>query len=142
MGQTQVKLHHGAIRLHAHGVVLLRWSLCDQKVQSFFKFEPGQYNMVGLPGIGEAPISISSSPDRHDAFEHTVRAVGRVTTALARLAVGDTLGVRGPYGRPWPLENLRNRDVVVIVGGTGCACIKPAINILVENRSEFKSATV
>ena len=117
-------------------------AFADAKAQDDYRFEPGHYNMVGLPGIGEGPISISSSPRRRDAFEHTVRAVGRVTTAMTRLSVGSTLGVRGPYGRPWPLDKLRNRDVVVIVGGTGCACIKPAINILVEHQDEFKSATV
>jgi NAD(P)H-flavin reductase len=67
---------------------------------------------------------------------------GRVTTALSRLSVGDTVGLRGPYGHPWPLAELRGKDVTIIVGGTGCACIKPAINILVDHRDEFRSATI
>ncbi len=130
------------IKAEATDVATYTLAFSDHQVQNDYRFEPGQYNMVGLPGIGEAPISISSSPNRRDAFEHTVRAVGRVTTALTRLSPGDTLGVRGPYGRPWPLERLRGRDVAVIVGGTGCACIKPAINVLIDHRREFKSATL
>ena len=117
-------------------------SLRDPGPQAAYAFKPGQYNMVSLPGIGEAPISISSSPNRHDAFEHTVRFVGRVTNAMAGLRVGDAVGIRGPFGRPWPVDAVKGKDVVVIVGGTGCACIKPAINILIDNRPEFKSATV
>lgn len=130
------------IKTESSDVSTYTLSFQDERVQNRYRFEPGQYNMVGLPGIGEAPISISSSSNRHDAFDHTVRAVGRVTTALSRMAAGDIVGIRGPYGRPWPLAEVRGKDVAVIVGGTGCACIKPAINILVEHRAEFKSATV
>ncbi|MDP1808769.1 MAG: FAD/NAD(P)-binding protein [Actinomycetota bacterium] len=130
------------IRAESSNVATYTLAFVDEKIQSHYRFEPGQYNMVGLPGIGEAPISISSSPDRRDAFDHTVRIAGRVTTALSRLAIGDTVGLRGPYGHPWPLDELRGKDVAVIVGGTGCACIKPAINILTAHRDEFRSATI
>lgn len=114
----------------------------NPEAQKAFRFDPGQYNMISLPGIGEAPISISSSPKRRDAFEHTVRIVGRVTTALSRLKTGDTIGVRGPYGHPWPVEKLQDKNVAVIIGGTGCACIKPAINLLVDHQEEVESATI
>lgn len=117
-------------------------ALKDRECRQAYRFEPGQYNMISLPGIGEAPISISSSPRLRGSFEHTIRFAGRLTTALSRLATGDTIGVRGPYGRPWPVERLEGRDVAVIVGGTGCACVKPAINLLVDERKSFRSAVV
>lgn len=130
------------IKIESSSVATYTMAFVDAKLQSQYRFAPGQYNMVSLPGVGEAPISISSSPDRHDAFDHTVRMAGRVTTVLSHLAVGDTVGLRGPYGRPWPLGELKGKDVAVIVGGTGCACIKPAINILAAHRDDFRSATI
>jgi sulfhydrogenase subunit gamma (sulfur reductase) len=114
----------------------------DPQVQADYRFRPGQYNMVSLPGIGEAPISISSSPNNHAEFDHTIRFVGRLTNVLSRLKVGDKVGIRGPYGKAWPLDELKGKDVAVIIGGTGCACIKPAINLLVENRTDYNSAAV
>ena len=114
----------------------------DESIQKNYTYDAGQYNMVSLPGIGEAPLSISSSSHQRDDFDHTVRFVGRVTNAWSRLTVGDSLGIRGPYGRPWPIENLAGKDAVVIAGGTGIACIKPAINQLVENPDFVRSATI
>lgn len=114
----------------------------DTRTQAAYRYGAGQYNMVSLPGIGEAPLSISSSPGQRDSFDHTVRFVGRVTNAWSRLDVGDRLGIRGPFGRAWPLDELADKDVVVIAGGTGIACIKPAINHVVDNRTSVKSASV
>src|SRR3972149_6744264 len=74
-----------------------------------FRSMPGQFNMLSLPGIGEAPISISSEPGRADSFDHTVRAVGDVTNALMSAAVGSAVWVRGPYGSTWPMELARGK---------------------------------
>lgn len=116
----------------------------DQKVRDRYSqsHEAGQYNMVSLPGIGEAPLSISSSPDREDGFDHTVRYVGRLTNAWSKLSVGDTLGIRGPYGRPWPLAEVGGKNVVAISGGTGIACIRPAIDFMVEHREDLAGAAI
>ncbi len=130
------------IRAETTDVSTFTLAFTDQTVRDEYDFSAGQYNMVSLPGIGEAPLSISSSSDRKGEFEHTVRFVGRVTNTWARLGVGDKLGIRGPYGRPWPLEEVRDRDVVIISGGTGIACIKPAINYLRDHRDMVKSASV
>lgn len=96
-----------------------------------FSFVPGQFNMVSLTGIGEAAVSLSSDPDNFTAqengtFQHTVRAVGNVTKAMARLNVGDRIGVRGPYGAGWPVK-LALKDLVVIAGGIGLAPLRPVI---------------
>ncbi|MCK4267639.1 MAG: FAD/NAD(P)-binding protein [Actinomycetia bacterium] len=130
------------IKAEAENISTFTLSFRDKNVQDHYTFEPGQYNMLSLPGIGEAAISISSSPHQRDALDHTIRLAGRVTTAVSNLKVGDTIGVRGPYGRPWPVKELEDKDVAVIVGGTGCACVKPAINILTDHMTDYKSATV
>jgi NAD(P)H-flavin reductase len=130
------------IKTESSDVATFTITFSDPQVQADYRFRPGQYNMVSLPGIGEAPISISSSPNNREEFDHTIRFVGRLTNVLSRLKVGDKVGVRGPYGSAWPLDEVKGKDVAVVIGGTGCACIKPAINILVENRADFKSAAV
>ncbi|MHB1504750.1 MAG: FAD/NAD(P)-binding protein [Acidimicrobiales bacterium] len=103
-------------------------------------FAHGQFNMVGIPGIGEVPISISSSPSRPDAMEHTVRDVGAITHALCEVPVGGTVGLRGPFGVPWPLpaprpESRPTADVVVVAGGIGLAPLRGAVEDLVERQA-------
>lgn len=110
-----------------------------------FGFAPGQFNMLHLPGIGEAAISIASGPrlpTGSGAIEHTVRAVGNVTQALARLGPGDELFMRGPFGRPWPLDDLRGRDLVFVGGGVGLATLRSAILAVIARRSDFGRVSV
>ncbi len=114
----------------------------DRQAHEAFEHGPGQYNMVSLPGIGEAPISISSSPQRRESFDHTIRFVGRVTNLWRQLGVGDSLGIRGPFGKPWPHEQLPGKHVVVIAGGTGIAPVKPVIDTVMEDRGAVKSMTI
>lgn len=96
---------------------------------------PGQFNMVGRPGVGEAPISISAIAADGGAglFEHTVRAVGRVTEYMAKLAPGDEVFLRGPYGRGWPSATAG--DVLVVAGGLGLAPLRPLLQKAAEGRS-------
>lgn len=105
------------------------------KVAGVDAFLPGQFNQLSLPGIGEAPISISG----HDgsAIEHTVRAVGAVTEALCALAPGDELGLRGPYGAPWPLEEMAGGPVAVIAGGIGLAPLRGALREMLGRPDDF-----
>ena len=95
----------------------------DQEVGRAYRFAAGQFNMLHLPGIGEAAISISSDVEEPERLAHTVRAVGNVTDALARMEVGETLMLRGPYGRPWPVDALAGRHAVIIGGGLGLALV-------------------
>lgn len=105
--------------------------------QEEYRFQPGQYNMISLFGIGEAAISISSGPERRDSFDHTVRVVGNVTRALRRLEEGNIVGIRGPYGQGWPMDNAVGKDVLVVAGGMGLAPIRPAIAQILENPDHF-----
>jgi len=76
-----------------------------------FEFLPGQFNMLYAHGVGEAAISISGDPSEPGRLIHTIRAVGKVSEALTRLAPGDQVGIRGPFGRGWPMEEAEGKDV-------------------------------
>lgn len=93
---------------------------------------PGQFSMLGVPGFGDAAISVSGV--REDRTEHTIRAVGRVTYALQRCRAGDVIGVRGPFGRGWPVHRLSGADVVVVAGGVGLAPLKPLVELVIATR--------
>jgi NAD(P)H-flavin reductase len=100
-------------------------------------FEPGQFNMVYVMGAGEVPISISGDPRQHRKVVHTTRAVGRVTHLMSELKVGDHVGVRGPYGTPWPIAAARGHDVVLVAGGIGLAPLRPALYAILHRRADY-----
>jgi NAD(P)H-flavin reductase len=100
-------------------------------------FLPGQFNMLYVFGVGEVPISISSDPRNTRIFQHTTRVVGSVTKSMGRLKKGDILGVRGPFGTHWPVEDAEGRDVVIVTGGIGLAPLRPALYHLMAQREKF-----
>jgi NAD(P)H-flavin reductase len=102
-----------------------------------FRFAPGQFNMLYVFGVGEVAISISGDPERQEALVHTVRAVGTVTRAMQGLGRGAMLGVRGPYGMPWPLAEARGKDVLLVTGGVGLAPLRPALYHILHHRKEY-----
>ena len=102
-----------------------------------YRFLPGQFNMLYLPGFGESAISISSDPERLETVSHTIRVAGNVTRALTRHQVGDQILMRGPFGSAWPLEQLRGKDVVIASGGIGLAPLRPAIYQILNRREEY-----
>ena len=124
------------------GVRTYEVEFTDPAVRDGYRFAAGQFNMLYLPGIGEAAISISSDAATPRLLTHTVRGVGNVTRALARLDVGDEVLLRGPYGRPWPGESLRGRHVIVVGGGLGLASQRTAIVEFARHRERFASVTV
>jgi NAD(P)H-flavin reductase len=104
---------------------------------------PGQFAEVSVPGIGEAPISVSSSPTRTGGFEMVVRKVGNVTTALHRLKAGDRVGMRGPFGTHFPVEGaLKGRDLLFICGGIGLVPVRSAIQYVLDNRKDYGKVTI
>ncbi len=105
-------------------------------------FAPGQFNMLYVFGVGEAAISMSGSPSNPETLLHTTRAVGSVTKALASLHPGQLIGVRGPYGVSWPVDEAEGRDIVIITGGIGLAPLRPLIYTLIEQRERFGNITI
>jgi NAD(P)H-flavin reductase len=102
-----------------------------------FGFRPGQFNMLYVFGKGEVPISISGDPGRSDRLVHTTRVVGAVTAGMGALKKGDVLGVRGPFGTAWPVDEAAGSDVIFIAGGIGLAPLRPAILHVLANRSRY-----
>ena len=98
------------------------------------EFRPGQFNLLYVPGYGEVAISISGDPSVRDRLAHTIRAVGPATYALSEVDVGDGLGVRGPFGAPWPIAG--DDHVVIVAGGIGLAPLRPLIYALAAAADE------
>ena len=105
--------------------------------------KPGQFMQVSLFGIGEAPISISSSPNRSNGiFEICVRRVGDLTNALHQLEPGDTIGVRGPFGHGFPIRRFYGKDILFAPGGLGLAPLRSLINQVLDERNKFGKVTI
>ena len=109
----------------------------DEDYAKSFAWEPGQFVEVTVFGAGEAPIGFASNPLEKAFFELTVVARGKVTKAMHQLKAGDKVGIRGPLGNCWPLEEIKGMDVLVITGGCGCAPLRPAIFQILANRSDY-----
>lgn len=100
-------------------------------------FQPGQFSMLWVFGVGELPISISGDPAEHDRLVYTVRSVGQATNALVTRGVGEGVGVRGPFGNGWPLAAARGRDVIIVAGGIGLAPLRPVIYEVLHHRQDY-----
>ena len=111
-----------AVEPETPGVATFWLELQDAGRQAAYRYEPGQFNSASgeQPGIG-----------------HTIRFVGTVTRVIERLRPGDVLGLRGPYGKGWPLEQARGQDILVVAGGLGLAPLRPVIRMLLARRSEY-----
>jgi len=126
----------------SRGLFTLRLQFTDPELQSRYQFEPGQFNMLYLYGVGEVAISIVSDPKDEHIIDHSIRAVGRVTRALSELKAGDRIGIRGPFGRGWPMTKAEQGDVVVVTGGLGCAPVVSVINYIVHRRERFGQVNI
>jgi NAD(P)H-flavin reductase len=113
------------------------WTLDIDPGADGFAFEPGQFNMLYAFGVGEAAISISGDPTEPSKLVHTIRAVGKVSAALARMEAGASIGVRGPFGKGWPVSAAAGSDVVIVAGGLGLAPLRPSLYRLLAERDRF-----
>lgn len=93
-----------------------------------FTFLPGQFLMLSVPHCGEAAISISSSPDRLPLIDLSIRRAGELTTAIHKMKKGAQVGIRGPFGKAFPVEDFANRDLLFVAGGIGLAPLKSVID--------------
>ncbi len=130
------------LRYEAPDVLTYTLSFTDPALRASYRFLPGQFNMLSLPGIGEVAISISSDCETPGALQHTIRKAGNVTTALERLEPGDIIGLRGPYGSAWPMQAARGKDLIFVCGGIGLAPLRPAIYYAMAHRAAFGQVTI
>ena len=119
--------------------IYLHLSMDDEPLE----YQPGQFVEVSIPGFGEAPISISSSPTKKDGFELVVRKIGNVTNMIHKLSSGEKIGIRGPFGQGcYPVEEARGKDLVFICGGIGLVPQRSFINYVLSNRADYGDVTV
>lgn len=119
-----------------------RLAFADPADHEGFTFEPGQFGLFSVFGHGEATFGLANSPTRNGYIECSVKRVGRVTGALHQMNVGDTVGFRGPYGRGFPVEELRGRDLLFAGGGIGMAPLRSLLWTCLDRRDEFGAITV
>ena len=123
------------VRKDTHDTFTLE--LVPKEDGSVLTFLPGQFNMLYVFGVGEIPISISGDPTRQDVLIHTTRAVGAVTKAMRNLKKHEVIGVRGPFGTHWPVEEVTGSDIVIVAGGIGLAPLRPALYSLLSHREKY-----
>lgn len=121
---------------------LYRIQIIDPEERKQFFFKPGQFLMLELPGIGEAPFSISSSPARHGDVELCIRKTGNLTDFLSRVGRGAHVGIRGPFGTSFPMEQMHGQNILLIAGGLGLAPLRSAIAYAQDNRSRFSNVDI
>ncbi len=105
-------------------------------------FEPGQFNMLYVFGVGEIPVSISGDPSKPGLLVHTTRGVGAVSRAVTALKAGDMIGLRGPFGTAWPVARETGRHILFVAGGLGLAPLRPAIYHVLANRADYAGMTL
>jgi NAD(P)H-flavin reductase len=126
-----------AVERETPGVATFRVEFEDRQRQEAYRVRPGQFNMLYLPGIGEVPISVASTPDEAPGIGHTIRFVGRVTRAIEALGPGAAIGLRGPFGRGWPMDQSLGRDVLLVAGGLGLAPLRTVVRALLGDRERY-----
>ena len=131
-----------AITPEIDGVATYWLKFSDPIMRADYTFQPGQFNMVYIPGYGEAAISICSDMEEPGTIGHTVRFVGNVTRAVSRLKVGDTIGLRGPFGTYWPIKEMEGKDVLIACGGIGLPPLRPVLYHIAKNRSKYGKVTL
>ena len=107
-----------------------------------FAFKAGQFGEYGVFGAGESTFCIASSPTREGYIECSFKAIGKVTSALREVNVGDTVGFRGPYGNWFPVDDWKGKDVVFVAGGIGLAPVRCVIWNVLDRRDEFGDVTI
>lgn len=101
------------------------------------EFETGEFVQLSVPGLGEAPFTPSSSPNVAKELEITIMKAGEVTGKLHQTPPGETLAIRGPYGKGYPLEEMKDRDILVVGGGVGLAPLRSLLYMLVDKPQDY-----
>lgn len=140
--QPMVPLPHRIHKIRRETSDVFTLEIQPEACESGFPFAPGQFNMVYVFGVGEVPLSISGNPAQTKTLTHTVRGVGWVTRALKEMKKGDMIGVRGPFGVPWPMREAIGNDVLIVAGGVGLAPVRPVIYQLLAEREQYGNISI
>ena len=126
----------------ATDIKLFGIELVNGNNEVFSDYQPGQFAFVSAFGIGEAPFGITSIPSQGGILEFAIQRLGSVTTGLHELGEGDQVGVRGPFGRSFPMEEFKGKDLIVLGGGIGGAPLRPVIQAILASRSDYGHLTI
>jgi NAD(P)H-flavin reductase len=126
----------------ATGIKLFQVNLDDPAVSAAFDYQPGQFAEVSVFGVGESPFGITSTRAQGETIEFAVNRIGTVTDALHRLDEGDTIGLRGPLGNGFPMDEFKDKNVVILGGGIGGAPLRPVIQTILENRADYGKLSI
>ena len=120
-----------------HNIMTFRVRFDDAAKMAAFTFGPGQVGQLSAPGIGESTFVINSPPTRMDYLQFSVMRTGEVTGKLHNLVAGDKIGVRAPLGKPFPVEDMKGKDIVFVGGGIGMAPLRTLFLYMLDNRADF-----
>ena len=126
----------------ATDIKMFQVELDDPEERQRFTYRPGQFAFVSAFGVGEAPFCLTSTPSRGPTLEFAVNKIGTVTSALHRLGEGDAVGVRGPFGNCFPLDEMKGKHVIVLGGGIGGAPLRPVIHSILDRRADYGKLTI
>jgi len=125
-----------------HDVKFFQVRIADMDKALSFKYNTGQFAMISVLGAGEAPFSISSTPSRPGLLEFCIRKTGTVTDAIFRLKENSLIGLRGPYGTGFPIDKMKGKDIIIIMGGLGAAPLRSVLLYCLDNRDLFNRVTL
>lgn len=114
----------------------------DEQINNSFHYCPGQFVSMTIFGVGEVPISITSNPTNQGSFELGVRQVGNVTSKIHQLKIGDIVGIRGPFGKGFPVEKVKNKDILFVCGGIGYLPLRSAFREVIAHREDYGKVTI
>lgn len=126
----------------ANEIKLFRVSLLNGGSEAFRNYKPGQFAFLSAWGVGEAPFGIASVPQRGQTLDFAVNRLGAVTNELHELGPGDLVGVRGPMGNWFPMDSFKGKNLIVIGGGIGGAPLRPVIQTVLDQRSDYGHLTI
>jgi NAD(P)H-flavin reductase len=116
--------------------------ILDEDVHRNFDYKPGQFQMISVFGVGEAPFCLTASPTRREYIEFSVKRMGVVTTALHSMREGDIVGIRGPFGNHFPYQEMEGKNIIFIGGGIGLAPLRSLIQFCLDNREKYGDLTI
>ncbi len=120
----------------------LKLEFQSKAARDSFTFQPGQFGLYSVFGAGECVFCISSSPSKKGFIECSFKKLGRVTSALRNLEVGDTVGFRGPYGNSFPVDSMKGKNLLFVGGGIGLAPLRSLVDYVLDNRADFQKVSI